>query len=82
LYSTGTREKILISPDERCPTVAAEFDTPLRCRIPAWMSAGLKEVAKQKRIRHTSDPVRWAIEDFLAKEGITAPATDSEPTAA
>jgi hypothetical protein len=46
------------------------------------MSAGLKEVAKQKRIRHTSDPVRWAIEDFLAKEGITAPATDSEPTAA
>jgi hypothetical protein len=56
--------------------MAQEMDTPLRCRIPEWMATGLKTVAKKHRVRHVSDPVRWALEDMLKREGITAPTAD------
>jgi hypothetical protein len=56
--------------------MAAELDTPLNCRIPRWMANGLKDVAKKHRVRGVSDPVRWALEDLLAREGITEPGAD------
>jgi hypothetical protein len=37
-------------------------------------------VAKKHRVRGMSDPIRWALEDLLQREGITPP--DAEQTAA
>lgn len=56
--------------------MAQDLDTPLRCRVPGWMMDGLKEVAEKHRTRSVSDPIRWALEDLLGREGITAPATE------
>jgi hypothetical protein len=60
--------------------MASELDYPLNARVPRWMADGLREVAKKKRVRGMSDPIRWAIEDLLQREGITNP--DEEPAAA
>jgi hypothetical protein len=60
--------------------MAQELDTPLRCRVPAWVADGLKAVAEKHRARGISDPIRWALEDLLEREGITAP--PAEQTAA
>jgi hypothetical protein len=60
--------------------MAQELDTPLRCRVPGWMADGLKTVAEKHRVRGISDPIRWALQDMLEREGITEPT--AEPTAA
>jgi hypothetical protein len=60
--------------------MANELDYPLNARVPQWMAEGLKQVAKKHRVRGMSDPIRWALEDLLKREGITAP--DVEQTAA
>lgn len=51
-------------------------------RAPAWMRDGVKEVAKRQRVDVDSIVLRWAVEDYLKREGITEPGSDAEPTAA
>lgn len=60
--------------------MANELDYPLNARVPKWMADGLRDIAKKHRVRGMSDPIRWALEDYLAREGITPP--DIEQTAA
>lgn len=60
--------------------MANELDYPLNARVPRWMADGLKQVAKKHRVRGMSDPLRWAVEDLLKREGITPP--DAEQPAA
>jgi hypothetical protein len=49
-------------------------------RAPEWMADGIKAVAEKRRVPADSIVLRWALEDLLAREGITEP--DAEHTAA
>jgi hypothetical protein len=44
-------------------------------RAPKWMRDGVREVAKKHRVDVDSIVLRWAIEDYLKREGITEPDT-------
>lgn len=61
--------------------MANELDTPLNCRVPAWMAEGLAAVAQKHRVGHTSVVTRWALADYLLREGIAEPETDAAPAA-
>lgn len=57
------------------PAQTVQNDHPLNARIPQWMADGLAAVAEKKRVKNVSMVTRWAIEDLLKREGITAPET-------